>query len=1763
MGTILSLLSFVMWETSFAADYEISTSSNFISFASKVNQGEDFSGTTVFLSADIDLTGTSSFTPIGTGSSGSFRGTFDGQGHVISGLSIKASSYYTGLFGYIDGATIINVFLDDSCAIENSISSSSGSTIYIGGVIGLCSGSSESSGNCTFESIVSMARVSFTGDGGSSNAYVGGLIGGIQTSSTCYGNMVNCANYGEVTLGGSAGGSYIDLGGIIGYYSVAGYGYIYNCFNYGAVTYSSSSTSPCIGGLIGFNEYSAVKNCVNSGTITSTAAVTLGNLAGRSRNTNFNSCFWTFSTGSSDPYATTGENPSSENSKYVTLSKALVDDLNDLSSGEWNEWLYNPNKKAIPFYIDGTERIELFYDLILLPNQKNTSGKFFNGWFTNSRCTSLFIQREVSTGTSLYGRWSYTVTFNKNGGNRVDLESKNVTKGDSYGTLPAATKTGYTLVGWFTASSGGTEITKDSTVTITGPHTLYAYWSASNYTITFDSNDGSSANPKTKTVTYDRTYGELASTSRTGYNFLGWYTEKTDGTEIKADTKVTITEAQTLYAHWSAIQSTVTFNSNGGSTPSKTSMIVTYDSTYGDLASTSRTGYTFNGWYTSGGTEIKAGKKVTITTDQTIYAHWSPIQSTVTFNSNGGNTPSKASITVTYDGTYGTLPTATKTGYTLDGWFTTSSGGTEITADTKVTITEAQTLYAHWSPIQSTVTFNSNGGNTPSKASITVTYDAKYEELATTNRIGYKFLGWYTEISGGNLIANGDTVKITAAQTLYAHWTANTYTVNFNKNGGDTVTPESKSVTYDAQYGDLATATRDGYGLTGWYTAATDGTKIEATTIVKITDSQTLYAQWIAGKYFVTFDPNGGVASKGSMPIEYDHPYGELATATRDGYDFAGWYTAASGGDLVTNTTIVKDAGSQTLYAHWNVKPYTVKFDANGGNTPSPTSMTVTYDAQYGELATTSRTGYTFKGWFTDKTNGNEIKEDTTVKTANDQTLYAHWTANTYTVNFDKNGGDTVTPDSKPVTYDAQYGDLATATKTGYSFSGWYTNTIGGEKIQGGDTVKVTDDTTFYAHWTAKTITVTFNGTGCDNISFKEKEVTYDTKYGDLPTTTRTGYEFLGWYTGLSDGREIRSDDIENIIEDDQTLYAHWAANTYSVTFEGNGGTTGIRTKNVTFDKAYGDLPEPEKPDYGFLWWYSIDNGYKEITGLTEVKTPHDHVLYAQWNIVTVTFDPMGGKTEFNSANISYGNNYAAFPSVTMIGHTFLGWFTRGNGGNEITNASEVINVDHTLYARWSINNYTIRFIFDNGTAPEVRVLDFDTPINYPEEIERTGYSFVEWDTENVTKVPDHDVDITALWSANKYTITFNADEDNEGIKTTKEVTFDDEYGDLPARTKKGHTFSGWFINSTESGRITNESIVITPNNHTLYERWTINNYTITFDFGYQVLNEEYQYDSVIDIPETKAKSFYELERWCTADGKVCLPTNTPDNDTTFVAFFEVNIGLAAGTAVGSLAGLLLLILLILFLVIMMAMIRKGLKMDRESFDVEMSTRENLVGEEEEETRIVQQMEAMKIMNGGMQPLITNHLKETNKERAFFEVFDDLEFSYDDDNNYNETTESFKIIGVVPMIMNTIQSGRNLSSVAEYLSLLYTETRDQEKFQEFDELYFGMKNVEEFWTEKREQIIFGGIVTAFTDKRKVIQLLSKDEEDGMPRGVLFRVEKGRGYMTGPLNDGTDEILFELNSSFQIGTMNEVIENKYIVVQLLFVSPNSANEMIKF
>lgn len=140
----------------------------------------------------------------------------------------------------------------------------------------------------------------------------------------------------------------------------------------------------------------------------------------------------------------------------------------------------------------------------------------------------------------------------------------------------------------------------------------------------------------------------------------------------------------------------------------------------------------------------------------------------------------------------------------------------------------------------------------------------------------------------------------------------------------------------------------------------------------------------------------------------------------------------------------------------------------------------------------------------------------------------------------------------------------------------------------------------------------------------------------------------------------------------------------------------------------------------------------------------------------TVTFDANGGgEPDVKKITIKCNGTYEALPVSTKNEHTLVGWFTERAGGDKIEHGERVSKLtDHTLYAHWKLNEYTITFVFNNGTEPEVRVFVFNETVTYPVIPVREGHTFSGW-SEEISFMPSGDRVIEAQWEPNNYTIMF------------------------------------------------------------------------------------------------------------------------------------------------------------------------------------------------------------------------------------------------------------------------------------------------------------------------------------------------------------------------------------------------------------------------
>ena len=278
---------------------------------------------------------------------------------------------------------------------------------------------------------------------------------------------------------------------------------------------------------------------------------------------------------------------------------------------------------------------------------------------------------------------------------------------------------------------------------------------------------------------------------------------------------------------------------------------------------------------------------------------------------------------------------------------------------------------------------------------------------------------------------------------------------------------------------------------------------------------------------------------------------GALPTPVRSGHSFAGWFTRETGGDPVTESTSLTNLADHTLYAHWTADPVTatVTFRPNGGTTPTE-SKSVTVGQPYGSLPTPVRTGYSFAGWFTASAGGSEVTAATTVSTARDHFLYAHWTGEPLTITFDPCGG-TCQTQSMQVTRGDCYDTLPDATRQGFSFEGWFTAPSGGARVDPGDVP--TSSHTLYAHWTAEEsggsatwqevryrIRLDANG-GTVSTDYGETRYTRGVPKAlpDASQVSRPGWTFAGWF----ESADLSGDPVTEIpatASGTKRFYAKW-----------------------------------------------------------------------------------------------------------------------------------------------------------------------------------------------------------------------------------------------------------------------------------------------------------------------------------------------------------------------------------------------------------------------------------------------------------------------------------------------------------------------------------------------------------------------------------------------------------------------------------------------
>ena len=838
-----------------------------------------------------------------------------------------------------------------------------------------------------------------------------------------------------------------------------------------------------------------------------------------------------------------------------------------------------------------------------------------------------------------------------------------------------------------------------------------------------------------------------------------------------------------------------------------------------------------------------------------------------------------------------------RTGYTLSGWYTEPNGkGTQV--KTTDLATSDLKVYANWKINTYKLTYNSNGGKACSPSYKNVQYNAAYGTLCTPTRKGYTFNGWYTAATDGTKVSS--STKMGAAnKTIYAHWTINTYKLTLNPNGGTACTPSTKNVKYNNAFGELCTPTRTGHTFVAWYTAASGGTKVTAST--KIEDhNTTIYAHWAARNYTLTLNPNGGNAcSPSTKTVTYNTAYGALCNPTRNGYTFAGWYTAASGGTKVDANTKM-GVGNTTIYAHWNPNPVYVTFMGNGNTGGSTAKQTCYYNTTC-TLSTNgfTKTGHAWTGWYTAATNGTKLGD--TVKLTANLTVYAHWELAKYHITYNGNGHSSGSTALTECVYNANCQLRSNGyEKIGHNFDGWFNAATGGTRY--GTYTQLQNNLTVYAHWTPKPYTITYNGNTNTGGSTAATNCNYNTACTLASNGfTKTGYSWTGWWTTATGGTKYST---SVTITGNMTVYAQWKINSYTLTYNSNGGSACNPTsKTLNYNVAYGTLCVPTRNGYTFDDWYTAASGGTKVDANTKMGAGNT-TIYAHWNAnpVTVTFKGNGNTGGSMTNQTCYYNQDCTLKTngFTKTGHSWKGWFAATSGGTALTSPLKLTG-NMTVYAQWTPNVHTITYDSNGGTGTMTA-----TSCNYgatctlkTNGFTKTGHSFDGWWTTATggtkygsTTTLTGNIRVYAHWKPNPVTLSYNGN-GNTGGSTAATTCY---YGQscTPATngfTKNGYTWSGWYDQASGGTKYTTITLTAAK---TLYAHWGANPITISFNAnggtGTTTPQTCYYNTSCTLKSNSFSRTGYSYEAWYTAaSGGSKLTTITATANTTVYAHWKAN----------------------------------------------------------------------------------------------------------------------------------------------------------------------------------------------------------------------------------------------------------------------------------
>ena len=603
-----------------------------------------------------------------------------------------------------------------------------------------------------------------------------------------------------------------------------------------------------------------------------------------------------------------------------------------------------------------------------LPTPVRT-GYIFLGW-TGEGITEPQKTIEIpqgSTGDRTYtANWQvieYTITL-------LDMDGAGTSEALVYTveqpvTLPTPTREGYAFLGWTVNSDMAPQLTVVLPQGSIGNKTYTANWELTGYTVTMNLNGGSGETTLLYTVE-DEEFA-LPTSTRNGYEFVGWTGEGIIMPQLNVTIPTGSTGDKAYTANWQVIEYTITLDTNGG--PNVSPIKYTVEDSF-TLPYPLRPGYEFAGWTLDGSGMLPATTLIIYygtTGDLHYKAEWRLAEYTINMDLNGGSGKEKVVYTITDEDFE--LPTPTRNDYEFVGW-----KGEGITTPQRIVkipkgSTGNKAYTANWKVIQYTIITLLEGGNAGSSGAYVYTVEETFT-LPTPTRTGYTFWGW----TGEGITTPQPNVTIpkgsTGDKTYIENWVETGYTITLDLNGGSG--KEKVIYTMTDEDFELPTPTRNGYEFVGW---TGEGITTPQTS-VKIpkgsTGNKAYTANWKVIRYTITLVTNGGaviasirytVEDSVTLPIPPERP----------GYEFAGWVLDGSGQFPSTPMIIPEGSTGDRIYeAEWRVATYTITYVSHG-KAYNWVQYTINNQIYFGapeEDPSYYLPGYTFVGWKIDGVSG-------------------------------------------------------------------------------------------------------------------------------------------------------------------------------------------------------------------------------------------------------------------------------------------------------------------------------------------------------------------------------------------------------------------------------------------------------------------------------------------------------------------------------------------------------------------------------------------------------------------------------------------------------------------------------------------------------------------------------------------------------------------------------------------------------------------------